>query len=190
MIKAGKILPEHKTRSEMKTKRIPIFLVLMCCALAVPSRQTRATETEWFFVVIETHVHPKNVDIDDQHPEERRWYISNIAALPDSIPSYSAPKKVNQYFDQNVVSPAEKRGVVIEYNDDESQINGGSVLAVETRQQAEEMRRKDVEDRKGQGGNIYSFNVVFGPAKGEETSQPGLVYRHKQQPNYESPKKP
>ena len=50
------------------------------------------------------------------------------------------------------------------------------------------MRKKDIEDHKEQGGNIYSFNLVFGPAKGEETSQPSLIYRDKKQPNYETPK--
>ena len=110
--------------------------------------------------------------------------------MPENIPDYSAPKKANEYFDSNVVSPAEKRGVVVEYYDQDSQINGGSVLKVESREQAEEMRKKEVEDHKEQGGNIYSFNLVFGLAKGEETSQPRLVYRDKAQPSYETPKKP
>ena len=181
----------------MKIKHIALSAILAFVALAGSSMrpQTTATastkaDTEWFFVVIETHVNAKNVEPSDEHPEERRWYVSNVAALPDSIPSYSAPKKVNEYFDRNVVSPAEKRGFVVEYYDQESQINGGSVLAIESRQQAEEMRKKDIEDRKEQGGNIYSFNLVFGPAKEEETSQPGLIYRDKKQPNYDSPKKP
>lgn len=47
------------------------------------------------------------------------------------------------------------------------------------------MRKEDVEDRQKQGGNVYSFNLVFGPAKGEETSQPRLIYRNKEQPSYE-----
>ena len=64
------------------------------------------------------------------------------------------------------------------------------VLKVESREQAEEMRKKDIEDRKEQGGNIYFFNIVFGPTKGEETSQPRLIYRDKAQPNYETNKKP
>lgn len=181
----------------MKIKHVALSATLAFFALAGSSMRPATTaaartraDTEWFFVVIETHVNAKNVEASDEHPEERRWYVSNVAALPDSIPSYSAPKKVNEYFDQNVVSPAQKRGFVLQYYDQESQINGGSVLAIESRQQAEEMRKKDIEDRKEQGGNIYSFNIVFGPARGEETSQPGLIYRDKKQPNYESPPKP
>ena len=181
----------------MKIKLIALTATLMFCSLAVLSSRpvttataTPTAESEWFFVVIETHVQAKNVEVSSEHPEERRWYISDVAALPANIPSYSAPKKVNEYFDNNIVSPAEKRGVVVEYDDQESQINGGSVIAIESREQADDMRKKDIEDRKGQGGNIYSFNVVFGSAKGEETSQPRLVHRDKEQPNYEPARKP
>ena len=39
-------------------------------------------------------------------------------------------------------------------------------------------------------GNIYSFVLDFGPAKGEETSKPQLIYRDKDQPNYERAKAP
>ena len=39
-----------------------------------------------------------------------------------------------------------------------------------------------------ESGNIYSFELVYGPAKGEGTSNPKLIYRDKEQPNYESGK--
>src|ERR1700686_1698895 len=100
----------------MKIKHIALFATLMFLTLAGPSWRPRTTATartnaatEWFFVVIETHVNAKNVEVESEHPEERRWYVSNGEALPESIPSYSAPKKVNEYFARNVVSPAEKR---------------------------------------------------------------------------------
>jgi hypothetical protein len=52
-------------------------------------------------------------------------------------------------------------------------------------QKAEEQRNKELEYRKGQSGNIYSFELVFeGTPKGEETSKPKLIYRDKEQPNY------
>ncbi len=181
----------------MKIKQLTLSVILIVLAIAAPLFRSATAavaripaETEWFFVVIETRVHAKNVEIDDKHPEERRWYISEMTALPDNIPSYSAPKKVNEYFDANVVSPAEKRGVVVEYYDQDSQINGGSVLAIGSREQGEEMRQKDIQDRKEQGGNIYSFNIVIGATKGDETSQPKLIYRNKQQPSYEGARKP
>jgi len=90
----------------------------------------------------------KNVEIDDEHPEERRWYIRTSPSCLIALRDYSAPKKVNEYFDANVVSPAAKRGVVVEYDDQGSQINGGSVIAMQSRAQAEEMRKKDIEDRR------------------------------------------
>lgn len=178
----------------MKINHLGLTVSLVFCVLAGSFLQPAAIATngaagDWFFVVVETHVHLKDVEIDSDHPEERRWYVSNVALLPDSIADYSAPKKVNEYFDANIVSPAAKRGLLVEYDDQESQINGGSVLAMQSRAQAEEMRQKDIEDHKGQVGNVYSFNLVFGPAKGEETSQPKSIYRDPKQPNYE-PKKP
>jgi hypothetical protein len=145
-------------------------------------------DTDWFFVVVETHVHQKAVETDSEHPEERRWYISNVVALPPSIPDYSAKKKAGEYFDRNVVEPAKTHGILVDYYDDELQINGGSVIRVDSRAQADEMRNKDIADRKEQGGNIYSYEFVFGPAKGEDTSKPKLVYRNKEQPNYEGAK--
>ena len=52
------------------------------------------------------------------------------------------------------------------------------------REEAEEQRNKEIEYRKGQGGNIYSFEIDFRSPRGEETSKPKLIYRDKEQPNY------
>ncbi len=171
--------------------RLAVFLLalMFCLWPGQLSRPAGAAATgDWFFVVVETHVHQKAVETDDEHPEERRWYISNVVALPANIADYSSKKKAGEYFDANVVAPAKTRGILVDYYDDEMQINGGSVLAMGSRAQAEEMRNKDLEDRKEQGGNIYSFELVFGPAKGEETSKPKLIHRNKEQPNYEGTK--
>ena len=175
--------------------RLAVFLLTLILCL-IPGHLSRPAgaaasgkaDSDWFFVVVETHVHQKAVETSSEHPEERRWYISNVVALPDNIPDYSEKKKAGEYFDANVVEPAKTRGILVDYYDDEMQINGGSVIRVDSRAQAEEMRNKDIEDRKGQGGNIYSFELVFGPAKGEETSKPKLIYRNKEQPNYEGAK--
>ncbi len=167
-----------------------LFAVILCllpCQLSRPAGAAAIgrADGDWFFVVVETHVHQKGVETDSEHPEERRWYVSNLVTLPANIPDYSAKKKAGEYFDANVVEPAKRRGILVDYYDDEMQINGGSVIRVDSRAQAEEMRNKDIADRKEQGGNIYSFEIVFGPAKGEETSKPKLIYRNKEQPNYE-----
>lgn len=170
------------------------LLALILCLL--PSQLSRPAgaaangkaDGDWFFVVVETHVHQKGVETDSEHPEERRWYVSNLVVLPANIPDYSAKKKAGEYFDANVVEPAQARGIAVDYYDDEMQINGGSVISVDSRAEAEELRTKDIADHKQQGGNIYSFELVFGPAKGEETSKPKLIYRNKDQPNYEAGK--
>lgn len=175
--------------------RLAVFLLalIFCFWPGQLSRRAGAAangkaDGDWFFVVVETHVHQKAVETSSEHPEERRWYTSNVVALPANIPDYSNKKKAGEYFDRNVVEPAKTRGIVVDYYDQDMQINGGSVIRVDSREQAEEMRNKDIEDRKEQGGNIYSFELVFGPAKGEETSKPKLIYRNKEQPNYEGAK--
>ncbi len=178
----------------MRIRLVVFLLALIFCLwpgqLSRPAGAAAGgkADGDWFFVVVETHVHLKAVETDSEHPEERRWYISNLVQLPANIPDYSAKKKAGEYFDANVVAPAKTRGILVDYYDDEMQINGGSVIRVDSRAQAEEMRNKDIADRKEPGGNIYSLELVFGPAKGEETSKPKLIYRHKEQPNYERSK--
>jgi hypothetical protein len=175
--------------------RPAVFLLALILCL-VPGKLPRPAgaaangkaDGDWFFVVVETRVHQKAVETSSEHPEERRWYVSNVVALPANIPDYSAKKKAGEYFDANVVEPAKTRGILVDYYDNEMQINGGSVIRVDSREQAEEMRNKDIAEHKEQGGNIYSFELVFGPAKGEETSKPKLIYRNKEQPNYEGSK--
>lgn len=164
-----------------------LFLSLLTVTFLPPTRavSVRHATGDWFFVVVETHVSKKGVEIDDEHPEERRWYVSNVVVLPENIADYSAKKKAGEYFDANVVNPAEKHGIAVKYYDDEMEINGGSVIAAASRAEAEDRRKKDLDDRKERGGNIYSFNLTFGPAKGEETSQPRLLYHDPKQPNYE-----
>ena len=101
-------------------------------------------------------------------------------------PTYSLIKqKIMPYFSRNVMDPFEARGFSLDYGEQDVRLNGESSYAnYETREQAEEQRNKELEYRKGQSGNIYSFELVFGPAKGEETSKPKLIYRDKEQPNY------
>ncbi len=138
----------------------------------------------WFFFTIETKAYRAGVEVSSANPEERRWYISNLVQLPSGEVSYGLRKKMDQYFEANVVEPAKKRGVALDYYEQDVMLNGGSVVGVSSREQGQEMRDQEIADRKEQSGNIYSFNFVFGPAKGEETSQPRLIYRDKEQPSY------
>jgi hypothetical protein len=177
-------------------KRIFFLLSLVACLcsaqLTKPARAlgARSNFTAWFFVEVETTVHLKGVEADGDHPEERRWYISNVVVQPEDVPTYSLVKqRLIPYFSHNVMDPAEAKGIVIDYGEGDVRMNGESSYAnYATREEAEEERGKAIEYRKGQSGNIYSFELVFGSAKGEETSHPKLVYRDKEQPNYESTK--
>jgi hypothetical protein len=84
------------------------------------------------------------------------------------------------------MDPFEARGFALDYGEQDVRLNGDlSYANYATREEAEQQRNKEIEYRKGQGGNIYSFELVFtGPLKGEETSKPKLIYRDKEQPNY------
>jgi hypothetical protein len=175
-------------------KRTVLFLSLLLCFVAIPfSRHAHAVAREhnfaaWFFVEIETTVHRKGVDPDGDDREERRWYISNVVVQPEDVPTYSlAKQKISPYFSRNVMDPAEAKGIIIDYSVDDVRLNGESSYAnYPTRAEAEEARNKEIDYRKDQSGNIYSFELVFGAAKGEETSKPKLIHRDKQQPNYEA----
>jgi hypothetical protein len=165
---------------------VACVLVLLVAHEAGSGESCRVNQAAWHFVEVETTVHRAGVETSDENPEERRWYISNVLVQPDDVPTYSLIKqKIIPYFSKNVMDPAEKRGIAIDYSDQDVRLNGESSYAnYATREEAEEARKKAIEYRKEQSGNIYSFEMVYGPAKGEETSKPKLIYRDKEQPNY------
>jgi hypothetical protein len=147
--------------------------------------------TVWQFVEVETTVHRAGVETSSDNPEERRWYFSNVIVQPEDVPTYSLVKqKYVPYFSRNVMDPAEKRGILIDYGEQDVRMNGESSFAnYATRDEADEERAKAIEYRKGQSGNIYSFELNLAATKvGEETSKPKLMYRDKEQANYESSK--
>jgi hypothetical protein len=153
----------------------------------VAATATHSANTVYLFVEVEAKVYRKDVGISSENPSERRWYFSNVIVQPMDVPTYSLIKqKIMPYFSRNVMDPFEARGFSLDYGEQDVRLNGESSYAnYETRAQAEEQRNKELEYRKGQSGNIYSFELVFdGPAKGEETSKPKLIYRDKEQPNY------
>ena len=146
--------------------------------------------TAYIYVEVETKVYRKGVEISSENPEERRWYFSNVVEQPEDVPSYSLVKqKFMPYFSRNVMDPFEARGFSLDYGEQDVKVCGETSRAnFETRAEAVAEREKEIEYRKGQSGNIYSFELVWGPAKGEETSTPKLIYRDKDQPNYGAPK--
>jgi hypothetical protein len=181
----------------MRIKYVVFLATLILCLLPVrfsPPAAATATpkaNTVYLFVEIETKVYRKGVEISSENPSERRWYFSNVIVQPMDVPTYSLIKqKIMPYFSRNVMDPFEARGFSLDYGEQDVRLNGEVSRAnYETREEAEEQRNKELEYRKGQSGNIYSFELVFeGTPKGEETSKPKLIYRDKDQANYESAK--
>jgi len=176
----------------MRSRRTILVVALILCFMPFQyARSSRANagrkaNTAYLFVEVETKVYRKGVEISSENPEERRWYFSNIVVEPEDVPSYSLIKqKVMPYFSKNVMDPFEARGFSLDYGEQDVRLNGEvSVVSYLSRAEAEEQRNKEIEYRKGQGGNIYSFELVWGSTKGEEVSKPKLIYRDKEQPNY------
>jgi len=174
----------------MRKAPILLTIVLVVLVLFTPAHQRAAAlhaDAVYQFVEIETTVHLVGVETSSEHPEERRWYMSTVIVQPEDVPTYSlVQKKFIPYFNANVMDPAEKRGIAIDYDDQGVKLNGDvSYANYATRAEAIEQRDKEIEYRKGQGGNIYEFTIDFNSPRGEATSKPKLIYRDKEQPNYE-----
>ncbi|HYR75165.1 MAG TPA: hypothetical protein VEM96_04915 [Pyrinomonadaceae bacterium] len=180
----------------MRIKLTAIFISLILSFLPlrisrpVAAKAMQTPNTAYLFVEIETKVYRKDVEISSENPEERRWYFSNVVVQPEDVPTYSLIKqRIMPYFSRNVMDPFEARGFALDYGEQDVRLNGEvSQANYETREEAEEQRNKEIEYRKGQGGNIYSFEIDFRSPKGEEISKPKLIYRDKEQPNYGGPK--
>jgi hypothetical protein len=52
------------------------------------------------------------------------------------------------------------------------QEEGNTQVDYATKEEAEEVRNKEIEYRKGQGGNIYSFELDFSPRKARRRASP------------------
>jgi hypothetical protein len=170
----------------MKPLRLLVLVTLAVCLL--PTARTLKSSAKmdgpFLFVVVETAVHPMK---DEDAPNERRFYFSNVISQPGNVPTYSLVKQVlSPYFSANVMDPAEKRGIAIDYDESDMKLNGEvSSANYETRAEAEAMRLKEIEYRKNQSGNIYSFEIDLKSPKGEETSKPKLIHRDKGPLHYE-----
>jgi hypothetical protein len=176
----------------MIIKRIACLTALLLCLLPLnltrPAGASRSFNTVYLYVEVETKVYKKGVEISSANPEERRWYFSNVVVQPEDVPSYSlAKQKIMPFFSRNVMDPFEARGFSLDYGEQDVRVCGENSRAnYETKAEAEESLAKEIEYRKNQSGNIYSFELSWGPAKGEEISKPKLIYRDKDQPNYGS----
>lgn len=173
---------------------IPLTLLLTVLTLFSNTRSDadarRKADTVYLYVEVETQVYRKGVEISSENPQERRWYFSNVVEQPEDVPSYSLVKqKIMPYFSKNVMDPFEARGFSLDYGDQDVRVNGETSRAnYETKAEAEQERAKEIEYRKNQSGNIYSFELVWGSTKGEDVSKPKLIYRDKEQPHWGAPK--
>jgi hypothetical protein len=176
----------------VNTNRMVLLVTLALLLLPMPSARSSTvpaagrSNTVYLFAEVESKVYRKGVEISSDNPSERRWYMSNVIIQPMDVPTYSLIKqKIMPYFSRNVMDPFEARGFSLDYGEQDVRLNGESSYAnYVTRQEADDARNKMIEYRKNQSGNIYSFELVFGLAKGEETSKPRLIYRDQGQPNY------
>ncbi len=130
--------------------------------------------TAYLFVEVETKVYRKGVEISSENPEETRWYMSNIVVQPEDVPSYSLIKqKVMPYFSKNVMDPFEARGFSLDYGEQDVRLNGDvSVVSYLSREEAEDQRKKEIEYRKGQGGNIIPSNWSGDRQKAKMSASP------------------
>ena len=148
---------------------------------------TAKAEGNCAFVVFETTVTRAGIETGSENPEERRFYVSNVVEYPDELRSYQVSKLVDKYFTANVVEPLKAKGVGIDYYDDGVQLDCDSVLAPKDKQDAEAKRAACIEEIKERSSrvNIYSFYWTFGAAKGLATTNPTLIFRGKDTPNYQ-----
>ena len=147
---------------------------------------TANAQNDWTFVRFETTVTRDGVETSDANPTERRFYISNIVQSPGNLRSYQLPKIIDEYFTANVVEPFKAKGITHQYYDSDVDMDCGSVLGAKDKADAEEKLAKCIEDTKEQDRiTIYTFNWTFGDARGLETTQPTLIFRSKDSPNYQ-----
>lgn len=164
-----------------------IMAIALMAGLSLVSMASKAAAPTYQFVEVYAVAYPK---ADEDARQERRWYFSQVIVMPTDVPSYSLVKKVfSPYFARHVMDPVEARGIVLDFSEQDVRMNGEtSYTNYETKAEAEAELKKAIEYRKGQGGNIYSFEIDLKDPKGEATSKPKLVYHDKEQVIYDKPK--
>src|SRR5947209_6352987 len=122
------------------------ILVVFPFQLSRASNAAAKRNTVYLFIEVETKVYRKGVEISSEHPEERRWYMSNVVVQPEDVPTYSLIKqKVMPYFSRNVMDPFEARGFSLDYGEQDVKLNGDvSYANYATRAEAEDQRTKEI----------------------------------------------
>jgi len=159
---------------------LPILLAFVILGIFSGTAKAQGDEPNYAFVVFETTVTRVGVETSDKNPEERRFYVSNVVAIPSADPAVlrRASKTADEYFTATVVDPLKAKGVAHQYYDDGIRINNNVVYRLDTRAEVEELRVKTLEEIKEQSVNIFTFTWAYGEkTNGLETSHPTLFYR-------------
>ena len=163
----------------------PAILMSLSVAAAI---HAQSDETNNFvFVTFETNVSRTNVATSDDSPNERRFYVSNVVAIPMGDPAEErrASKTADTFFTANLVEPLKLKGILHQYYDDAIKINDSVIYRLDTRAEVEALRLKVLEDLKGQNANVFTFTWMYGQkGNGLETTKPALFHRGPEQPLY------
>ena len=169
-----------------------LFAVLLACVFAGRS-QAQTDEPNYVFVIFETTVTRQGVETSDVNPEERRFYVSNVVAIPSADPALvrRASKTADEYFTATVADPMKAKGILHQYYDDGIRINDNVVYRLDTRAEVEDLQKKTLLELKEQGANIFTFTWAYGEkTNGLDTSKPALFYHEPKKPLYEPINKP
>ena len=161
-----------------------LFWVLLLGAFAA-TITAQTDESDYAFVIFDTTVTQTGVETSDKHPQERRIYVSNIVAFPNSDPALfrRASKVADDYFTATVVDPMKVKGILHQYYDDAIHINNSVVFRLDTKADVEEVRGKALEGFKEQNANVFTFTWIRDAAAGGlEMSKPVLVQHKSTQP--------
>ncbi len=160
-----------------------LALVIFVIAPTFVSAQTD-DNNYYEFYVIETKVTRVGIETDDEHPQERRFYVSDLIPIPKSKGSVLAdlPGIMSKYFDANVVDPMKAQGILVQYYDDGMRLSNGVVYATYSKQEVEEIRAKALTDLKERQVNIVTFHWTLSNANGLETTNPVMYFHSKEQP--------
>ena len=167
-----------------------ILLAVLLGCVFVSKLQAQTDEPNYVFVVFETTVTRQGVETSDAKPEERRFYVSNVVAIPSADPALlrRASKLADEYFIATVVDPLKAKGILHQYYDDGIRINNNVVYRLDTHAEVEDLQKKVLLELKEQSTNIFTFTWAYGEKmNGLETSKPTLFYHEPKKPLYVVP---
>lgn len=153
-----------------------LILLLLLMLLLPASAQTSIDEVNYEFIVVECSVRKAE---SAKVPAEKRYYVSQIAAVPVSLSEAVVPQIANDFFQSAVAAPLTRAGLAVDFD-----MSSVKLVTEETKEDAEQARARVLESYKNKGGNIYIYDWLLNWSRGNAT-QTELFYRDKAQPSYE-----